>query len=106
MKKIVFITPREAEYGFRLAGVTQHTVTVEDAENVLKRVLGEPDTGLVAIDERLIKGIDEKKLRGMEEKWYGILLILPAPKRPALETEDYALQLIRRTIGYYVRVKV
>ncbi len=106
MKKIVFITPHDAEYGFSLAGVTQYSISQEEAGDTLKRVLGEPDTGVVVIDERLIKGLNDERLREMEARWYGILLILPAPEKPVVEMEDYALRLIRRAIGYHVRLNL
>lgn len=105
MKKIVFFTPHDAEYGFSLTGVAQHVIAEKDVESYLRNVLSEPDTGLVVMDERLIKGIDDKRLREMEERWYGVLLILPAPEKAAAEAEDYALRLIRRAIGYHVRLR-
>jgi len=105
LKKIVFITPKDAEYGFSLAGVTQYAVSEGDAEDTLKKALGEPDAGVVVIDERLTKGINDEEIREMEDKWYGVLLILPAPEKPVVEMEDYALRLIRRAIGYHVRLR-
>lgn len=104
MKRIVFLTPHDAEYGFSLAGVVQNVITEEEAEPKLRSLLSEPDTGLVVIDERLISGISDERLRELESKWYGVLLILPAPERAAVEVEDYALRLIRRAIGYHVKI--
>lgn len=106
MKRIVFITTHDAEYGFSLAGVTQYSVNVEDSEDILKSVISEVDTGVVVIDERLIKGINEERLREMERRWYGVLLILPAPERVGVEAEDYARRLIQRAIGYHVRLNL
>lgn len=105
MKKIVFITPRDAEYGFSLAGVTHHVIAGDDAEGYLRKTLEEEDTGLVVMDERLIRGINDERLREMEERWYGVLLVLPAPKKAGITAEDYALRLIRKAIGYYVRLR-
>lgn len=105
MKKIVFITPKDAEYGFSLAGVTQYAVAEIEAEDALRKALGEPGAGVIVIDERLTKGINEKRIMEMEKKWYGVFLILPAPEKPVVEMEDYALRLIRRAIGYHVRLK-
>jgi V/A-type H+-transporting ATPase subunit F len=42
----------------------------------------------------------------MEKRWYGILLVLPAPERVGVEVEDYAMSLIKRAIGYHVRLKL
>jgi len=37
---------------------------------------------------------------------FGILLVLPSPVKPPAEVEDYAARLIRRAIGYHVRIKM
>jgi V/A-type H+-transporting ATPase subunit F len=106
MKKISFITPPDAEYGFSLSGITQHVVEVPDVEETLKQTIAEPDNGLVILDERLLKGISEERLRDIEQVWHGILLILPSPVKPPPEVEDYAARIIRRAIGYHVRLNV
>ena len=36
----------------------------------------------------------------------GILLVLPSPEKLPAEVEDYAARLIRRAIGYHVRLNV
>lgn len=104
MKKIFFLTAPDSEYGFSLAGVTQYVTDEKDVEDQLKKLLSRQDTGLVVMDERLLKGINDERLRELEEKWYGVLLILPAPKRAIVEIEDYAHRLIRRAIGYHVKI--
>ncbi len=106
MKKIAFLTPIDAEYGFGLTGLPQHTVKAEDAEDRVKKLMSEADTGLIVIDERMIREMDEGKMREAEERWSGILLVLPSPTRPVAEVEDYAVRLIRRAIGYHVRLKL
>ena len=106
MKKIVFLSPRGEEYGFSLAGANHYTINTEELEDTLKTLMHDAETGLVVIDERLIKGITREKLREMEKRWYGILLVLPAPEKPGIEVEDYAMSLIKRAIGYHVRLKL
>jgi len=106
MKKIAFITPPDASYGFSLGGVAQHAVQVSDAEETLKEVMTEPDAGLVIIDERLLQGMPEERMRELEHGWAGILLVLPSPEKPPAEVEDYAARLIRRAVGYHVRLKI
>jgi vacuolar-type H+-ATPase subunit F/Vma7 len=106
MKKIVCLTPGGEEYGFSLAGANQYTIGVEELEDTLKSLMLDAETGLVVIDERLIKGITREKLREIEKRWYGILLVLPAPQKLGVEVEDYAMSLIKRAIGYHVRLKL
>lgn len=107
MKKIIFMTPPDAEYGFALAGVTQYTCGQDKAESLLRQTMADPDTGIVVIDERLITAIDEKKFREMEQRWFGILIVLPAPEKAGEKpVEDYVRRLIRKAIGYHVRLRV
>jgi len=106
MKKIVFITPVEAEPGFKLTGTGHYVTSEEDAERLMRRCVREPDTGLIILDERLLKGISEEKIKEITKRWTGILLILPPPERAEAEIEDYAARLIRQAIGYHVRLKI
>ncbi|MBJ6725173.1 V-type ATP synthase subunit F [Geomesophilobacter sediminis] len=105
MKKVLFITPADASHGFALAGAAQEVVAAAEAEAALVRVAGEPDTAVAAIDERLLGGIGEDRLRALEKRWSGVLVVLPAPATTAESAEDYALRLIRRAIGYHVRMR-
>jgi V/A-type H+-transporting ATPase subunit F len=106
MKKIAFITPVDAEFGFQLAGITQYVVQASDAEKTLKQAMAEPDQGLIILDERLVQGMTEDRLRDLEHGWSGIVLVLPSPMKPLVGAEDYATRLIRRAIGYHVSLKV
>lgn len=106
MKKIVFVTGLDAEYGFRLTGVTHQVAETDNLEDGLKKLMADPETGLVVVDERLIRGGAESRLREMEKRWYGMLLVLPAPEKAGAELEDYAMRLIKRAIGYHVRLKL
>lgn len=105
MKKIAVITPHDARYGFSLSGVTQFIVAPMDAEAAVEQAVTDPDYGVVVIDERLIAAIDDARFREMEKRWFGVLVVLPAPEKAGKE-EDYAERLIRRVIGYHVRVQL
>jgi V/A-type H+/Na+-transporting ATPase subunit F len=105
VKTLVFITERDSEYGFRLAGITHYAVEKKEAEETLRKAIAVRETGLVVVDERLMNGIEEEKINALQQGWHGILLVLPSPEKPETDEEDYALRLIRRAIGYHVRVK-
>ncbi len=106
MKKIAFITPSDAEFGFSLCGVPQKIAEAPGAEDVLTQTMAESDIGLAVVDERLLMGIPDEQLRDLEESWQGIFLVLPSPEKPPPEIEDFAARLIRRAIGYHVRLKL
>jgi vacuolar-type H+-ATPase subunit F/Vma7 len=103
MRRIVFLTPVDVHHGFALAGVRQLTVGAAEAETVLAETVRDPTTAVVILDERLLPAIPEPRRRELERLWPGVLLVLPAPAKgpPA---EDYALRLVRRAIGYQVRL--
>lgn len=104
MKQIAFITGTDARHGFGIAGAVQHTVAAGEAWETLQQVLADPETGVIAVDERLMSGIGEERLRELERRWFGILLVLPAPEKVRAEADDYAMRLVRRAIGYHVRI--
>jgi vacuolar-type H+-ATPase subunit F/Vma7 len=106
MKKIAFITPSDAEFGFSLSGVPQRIAEAANAEDMLKQTMAVPDIGLAIVDERLLEGMQDEQLREFEQSWQGIFLVLPSPEKPRAEVEDYAARLIRRAIGYHVRLKL
>lgn len=106
MKNIVFITARDAEQGFRLTGLAHYVAECEEAGGVLDTLIEDPDNGLIVIDERLLLNGIEERMRELEGKWNGILLVLPSPEKVPPEAEDYAARLIRRAIGYHVRLNV
>jgi len=106
MKKIVFITARDAEFGFRLTGLSHYAIDQSEVDGVLDALMEDPDNGLIVIDERLMGNGVEERMRELEGRWNGILLVLPSPEKLPPEVEDYAARLIRRAIGYHVRLNV
>jgi vacuolar-type H+-ATPase subunit F/Vma7 len=106
MKNVSFLTPPDVKYGFSLSGVTQYTSEIDEAEETLKKIMAQSESGLIIIEERLLSGMPESRLPEFEHSWRGILLVLPSPVKPPAEVEDYAARLIRRAIGYHVRLKI
>jgi vacuolar-type H+-ATPase subunit F/Vma7 len=106
LNKITFITPGDAEFGFRLTGTEQYVADKGNLMTVLKGAAADPDTGLIIIDERLISSETEGIMKDIERSWHGILLVLPSPEHAGAEIEDYASRLIRRAIGYHVRLNI
>ena len=104
MKKIVTITPPDAAYGFALAGVKQLVRTPQDLDDTLLELKSDPETGVIIIDERLVAGLTQWRIEDIERRWPGLVVVLPAPGKPQRPEEDYVLRLIRRAIGYQVRL--
>jgi V/A-type H+-transporting ATPase subunit F len=106
MKKVLTVTARDARYGFALAGIDQHAAEAIELEEVIVKAVTDTRNGLVIVDERLISGMDEERFREIERSWTGVVVVLPSPVVGPAEVEDYAARLIRRAIGYHVRIRL
>ena len=106
MKKVMFITAQDARPGFGLAGIDQYIAEPHELEDVLGKTMSDPENGLIIIDERLTAGMKEDRLKEIERNWHGVVLVLPSPLAAPGEMEDYAQRLIRRAIGYHVRIRL
>ena len=104
MNRVVFLTAADARLGFSLAGMQQLSLEPQQAEEVLIPLMAEPDVAVVVIDERLLRQLGEKRLAELEKDWPGLLVTLPAPIGMA-EGEDRLQRIIRRALGYHVRLQ-
>jgi len=102
VKKIVTITPADAAPGFALAGVQQLVRRREELDATLLELIADPATGAVIVDERLVG--PTRRIEDIERRWPGLVVVLPTPGKPQRPEEDYVLRLIRRAIGYQVRL--
>lgn len=104
MKRIVALTPPDASHGFALGGVVQLTATPMDLPARLRQLAGERDTGVVIVDERLLSERARAEIATLERRWPGLVIVLPSPDAAGTAEEDYVLKLIRRAIGYQVKL--
>lgn len=105
MTRMVFLTPADGRDAFALAGVQQRVVDCAGVARVLRHLVTDAETGVVVIDERLLPGLDENWLRSLERSWHGVLLVLPAPAAGAAAAPDHIRRLLRRVLGYQVRLE-
>ena len=106
MKKVIFITEPAARLGFSLAGIDQYVAEPQELEDILSKAVADPENGLVVIDERLTTSFDEERMKEIEGAWSGVIVVLPSPLAGAGEIEDYATRLVRRAVGYHVRIRL
>jgi len=104
MKRIVAITPLDSSSGFACCGALQHAVPTAEAAVALQIALEDPQSGVVILDERLLAEVGEEQMKELDLRWPGVLVVLPAPAAAAV-AEDYAMRLIRRAVGYHVKVR-
>ncbi len=105
MNRIVALTPPDADNGFACCGAVQQAVAPGRAAEALEDALQAAGSGVVILDERLVGKVGEELLHSLEKRWPGVLVVLPAPGGAGV-VEDYAMRLIRRAVGYQVKVKI
>ena len=105
MTRIVFITPETPPCGFSAAGFEQLLTDSRSALGTMQQAVTEVDVGVVIVDERLLEGIDDQTLHQLQQGWRGIFLVLPTPTGALPVEEDYLQRLIRRALGYHVRIR-
>ena len=106
MNRVVFLTIEDARFGFSLAGMQQQVVSPLLAEQTLRQTIDDAQVAVVVIDERLVHAIPERDFVELEKSWHGVIVTLPAPLRVEVEAEDRLQRLIRRALGYHVRLQV
>jgi vacuolar-type H+-ATPase subunit F/Vma7 len=108
MGRIVAILDEETALGFRLSGVE---VRKADSESGLRErieaVLNEKDVRIVIVDEEMFRGLPEKLERRLENSTAPLFLPIPTIKvwRGEVRPEEYAARLIRRAIGYQIKIR-
>ena len=106
MKKVLVFAPAQPVSGFAIAGVVAREADATPLPQLLEAAVADSSVGVLAIDERLIDPPVQERLREIERHWRGAVVIVPSPGKPARPEADYARRLIRRAIGYQVRVQL
>lgn len=106
MKQVVILTPVDGASGFALTGIRQMSLKRADLWPALQQVCADSGVGVAAVDARLLQEGDESRLRGLADRWGGVLVTLPAPAGSALPGEDELQRLVRRALGYHVKLEV
>ncbi len=104
MRGVLVLTPADARLGFALAGVRQREVTPEEVWQVLREATADPGVGVIAADERLLAGLDRLRLGELTARWSGVLVTLPAPAGATRFAGDEFQRLVRRALGYHVKL--
>ena len=105
MKEVVFLTTERALEGFSLTGVRQTVANAEQAEETLHGILADSDVGVVAVEELLAEVIGEMRLKEMTRRWPGVMVTLPSPEPVSHGEVDVLQRMVRRALGYHVRLE-
>jgi len=103
---MVFVIPEDVRLGFNLAGIRELVCSPAELAQTVRGLMKEEQVGIIAVDERLLAQTGAEDLHILGKEWRGLLLVLPAPAAEEIVHEDYAMQLIKKAIGYHVRLEI
>lgn len=93
--------------GFRLAGAPVEEIGEGEAAERLKALVADPSLGVLAIEETLLERVPEALLQRIGREGLPVLLPFAIPKawEEVGRGEQYVATLIRRAIGYHVKIQ-
>lgn len=105
MRLAVLVRPGD-ERGFQLAGARVATAGAGEEAQAVKALLSEPTLGVLAVEEELLGRVPPGLLRRVRERGVPILLPFALPRSwgEAGRGREYVAALIRRAIGYAVKL--
>ena len=108
MPNCIVLTDHETADGFRLAGIE---VLVsrggEETTRLVEKVMEKKECGLILIKEEFMEDLAESLHRRLEKAGFPLLVPLPLDMNWWREQRgmEYLLRLIRRSIGYHLRIR-
>lgn len=94
--------------GFRLAGFAVDEVSsAREAFDRFVVALAQADLGILLIEQRLLDALPAAVRRDAERRPVPVLVPIPSPAWAGRkdDAENFILELLRRTIGYRVRLQ-
>jgi V/A-type H+-transporting ATPase subunit F len=93
--------------GFRLAGAPVEELDEASAPQRFRTLLSDPGLGVIAVDESLLAAVPEPLLEKAAREGLPVLFPFRLPRRweEAAGGGEYVATLIRRAIGYHVKIQ-
>lgn len=95
------------ETGFALAGLTAHPVDDPvEAEPVIAALLERADLAVLLVEEPVLEGLAPETRRRLDRSARPVVVPFPGPTFVSRgSAEDRVVELLRRAIGYRVRLQ-
>lgn len=105
LRLAVAVRPEDA-LGFRLAGVRVEPIEPGDEAGAFRRLLSDPQVGVIAAEEELLRAAPARLLSRARQRGLPVVLPFALPRRLGEEGPGraYVAALIRRAVGYGVKL--
>lgn len=105
--KVLVVTGCGGSAGFRLAGLETRELAPDEVSSFMLELLAEGVYGIVIVEERLYTEISGQVMKRIEKK--GLPMVVPVMVPRSWEetgpVESRAVRLIRKAIGYQIKIK-
>ena len=108
MNKVLVITYSDIAVGFKMAGVDVITTGKdEDLSDLLEDCMKNDEYGLVAVEEIFLANLNEGIRKKLDRAGKPIIVPITTPQKWAKkeEADTYLARLVRKAIGYQVKIK-
>ena len=108
MARIVALTDPETAMGFRLAGIEAIIAPqADEANRLLAELLEKKQPGVVLFNEDYLEAMPERFQRRMEDSLQPIFVPIPHVRswQEGEKKEEYLARLLRRAIGYQIKIR-
>lgn len=108
MSDLVIITGHGASLGFRTAGI--ETIEADEKADISGLLLGlqaQGRYGLIAVEERFLEKVSANAMKRLHKKGLPVIIPINLPQKwgEAEPGESPVIRLIRRAIGYQIKIK-
>lgn len=108
MPDLIVITGQGSSLGFRTAGLeTLEADEKTDMSNLLLGLQAQGRYGLIAIEERFLEKVSANAMKRLRKKGLPVIIPINIPQKwgEAEPGESPVVKLIRRAIGYQIKLK-
>jgi len=108
LKGLLFITGPDRSLGFRCAGFDVMEVgPAEDVSRIILDIQAEGRYGLVVMEQYLFEAVSEAAMKRVRKRGLPVVIHMDMPRRweEAGYAESPVVRLIRKAIGYQIKIK-
>lgn len=108
MSNVVALVDEETARGFRMSGIgTRTTDTPEELVAWANALRSDPEVRLVLMDESLFRQLPERVKGRLEDSRAPLFIPIPVLdlSKGAVKPEEYVARLMRRAIGYQIKIR-
>lgn len=105
MPKLAVICPQKLARGFELTGVEVLTSdSTEKTQGLLLETIESQRAGLVVLPQEHLERFEERILKTLEALEVPMIVSIPMIQEQQIAPEEYVSQMVRRAIGYQVKI--